>query len=363
MHVELAVIQRGRLCHIRGVLVPGLDGGLEQGGVLRDRIGPEHAFDIDNEAVHAQFLDGIREIVLFESGGDARVASGLIVGLDSAEEDSPRPGHRTCLGAKTAFGTVGGGDTLLLGATGLLLGCPLLCARIGGYLGVEILKLLALTLALLGVLSALTTLALLGILPAGTALSARATLAEAATLAATAAASLLLGRRIRRRAFLERERVVQDIVDILLPYIEEFLVIQQETQTGQTVEVVGGLLETPPVGAAGLGVTLKLAGPEDGVVRISHGLRMTGQTVALTLQDFLEPALRLDLVDHAFGESSIRGCRDIGAGYDRQFWGEEVEDIGTAGRNVQFVGEVVHLAGNDILAGGIAAHDVAVTAH
>ena len=90
---------------------------------------------------------------------------------------------------------------------------------------------------------------------------------------------------------------------------------------------------------------------------------MTGQTIALALQDLLEPALRLDLVDQALGEGCVRRRRNVGAGDDRQFGGEELEDIGTAGRNVEFVGEVVHLVGDDILAGGVAAHHVAVTAH
>ena len=53
----------------------------------------------------------------------------------------------------------------------------------------------------------------------------------------------------------------EDIVDVLLPDIQEMLVIQQEAQAGEAVQVVGGLLEPPPVRAAGFGVPLQRARP------------------------------------------------------------------------------------------------------
>ena len=90
---------------------------------------------------------------------------------------------------------------------------------------------------------------------------------------------------------------------------------------------------------------------------------MAGQAIALALKDFLEPALRLDLVDHALGEGGVRRGGDVGAGRDRQFRGEQVEDVGAAGRDMEFVDEGEHLAGDNVASGGEGADDIAVAVH
>ena len=239
-------------------LVPGADSPVEELAVPGDGIGPEHTFHVDDEAVHRELVNRVGEVVLLEGCGDARIAGGLIVGLDCAEEYRPGPGHGACLGAETAFRAVGCGYALLAGAALRLLGGTLLRPGVCRHLGVEV---LGLALRPLGVLSALAsglgrTLALSGLL-----LRPLAVLPALRLSALSAAAAESLLRRVRRRAFLCREGMVQDIVYVLLPDVQELPVIEQESQAGEAVEVVGGLLEAPPVGSAGFGVPLQLACP------------------------------------------------------------------------------------------------------
>ena len=55
----------------------------------------------------------------------------------------------------------------------------------------------------------------------------------------------------------------ENVVDVLLPDVQEFLVIKQEAQPGDSLQVICGLLEAPPVCSVGFGISLELSGPED----------------------------------------------------------------------------------------------------
>ena len=87
---------------------------------------------------------------------------------------------------------------------------------------------------------------------------------------------------------------------------------------------------------------------------------MAGKAVALALEYFLQPALRLDLVDHSFGEGGIRRGGDVRAGSNCHRRREQVEDVCAACGHVELSDHTVDLSSNDVLAGSVIADHVAV---
>ena len=118
-------------------------------------------------------------------------------------------------------------------------------------------------------------------------------------------------RQLYGNPLLGRERMVEHVVYVLVPDREQVLVVKDVGESRETVEIVGGLLIAPPVGAPVLGVPLELTGPQRGIVGIGHGLGMTGEAVPLPLKHFEQPALRFDVGYQPLLEYGMRGCGHI----------------------------------------------------
>ena len=107
--------------------------------------------------------------------------------------------------------------------------------------------------------------------------------------------------------------MVQDIVDIGLALGHEFRVVDQVAEFAETVYIIGGLFEPPPVGTPVVGILahLEVAGPAAAVKRIRHRFRMACQAVLLPLKDLPDPAFGCDVGDQALRKDRMGRYREI----------------------------------------------------